>query len=56
MSNEELDKKWNEIIQEVFDKFIQENVGYEGDSGQPVCFGTGNDRPYCVFCDYRKSC
>ena len=56
MSNEELDKKWDEAQKENFNTFIRDNVGYKGESDQPSCFGTGDNRSYCPLCPYRRDC
>ena len=56
MNTEELEKKWEEAAKATFDAFIKDNVGYKGESDQPDCFGTGDDRKYCVACAYRSQC
>ena len=56
MPNDELEKKWNEIVQQAFHTFIQENVGYQEKSDQPVCYGTGDNKSYCQVCPFQKTC
>jgi hypothetical protein len=56
MDRKELDKKWNELLQEAFDRFIRENVGYKEGTPYPACYGTGDEKPQCVSCKYKNAC
>jgi hypothetical protein len=56
MNTEELEKKWEETAKAAFDAFIRDNIGYKSDSDQPTCFGTGDERKYCLPCPYKRTC
>jgi hypothetical protein len=56
MSDQDLEKKWKEMLQETFDKFIDENVGIPKRPGPPSCFGSGDDKEWCVLCNWKDSC
>ena len=56
MDQKELDRKWNEMLGETFDRFIRENVGYKEDSPYPACYGTGDAKSQCVVCSHKNSC
>lgn len=51
-----LDEKWDKTMDNIFKKFIKKNVGYSKDLNKPVCFGTGDDRPYCPYCYLKNEC
>ena len=57
MDQEILDQKWDEMAKATFNQFISDYVGTKDENeGKPDCFGTGNDRKYCVYCPYKPSC
>lgn len=55
MSDQDLEKKWKEMVQETFDKFIEKNFAGPKEA-PPSCYGTGDDKDWCIFCKYRDGC
>lgn len=55
MSDQDLEKKWKEMVQETFDKFIDENFGGTK-PGPPSCYGSGDGKDWCVFCEWKADC
>ena len=55
MGNEELQKKWNDLMKETFQRFVDENIGTD-DDGRPKCYGTGDGESWCQVCFYRPTC
>lgn len=51
----ELRKIWLTMLNETFDEFIKENIGYS-EAGPPICFGSGNNEPFCVGCQWQREC
>lgn len=58
MDQSELDAKWEAALTATFNTFIKDNIGYKEVDGQeaPECYGTGDDRSYCVRCDFQPTC
>ncbi len=56
MDQEELNRKWNELLEEAFDRFIRENVGIREGGIEPACYGTGDAKPQCIVCKFRGAC
>ncbi|MBN1782586.1 hypothetical protein JW948_15730 [bacterium] len=56
MDDKKLEEIWNGIMQEAFDKFIEENVGSGTDGIKPACFGSGDARDWCRYCAFKPTC
>ena len=57
MDEDKLKEIWTEMQKETFDAFIKENIGYSDTKGTlPKCFGSGDDRPWCMNCAIQISC
>jgi hypothetical protein len=68
MATKNLEKKWNEALDNAFQKFIKENVGLKeikkeevtkkvkGPSRGPACYGTGDGKSYCRTCRFYAAC
>jgi hypothetical protein len=58
MDFKKLEQMWEETLKEAFDSFIEENIGYKtGEEGeQPACYGTGDEKKFCLICPYVQSC
>lgn len=55
MSDQDLEKIWKEMLQETFDKFINEY--FPGPkAGPPSCYGSGADKEWCFGCNWRETC
>ena len=50
-----LDAVWQSMLEDTFDRFIEENIGYSED-GLPECHGSGDSVAWCSFCVNQESC
>ena len=55
MNDQDLEKKWKEMAKETFKRFVDENIGLDSEA-RPKCYGSGDDRSYCLFCEWQSSC
>jgi len=56
MDEKKLTEIWEQMTQETFNDFIKENVGYEAKGDKPACYGSGDDKPWCIRCNYQATC
>lgn len=56
MDQEELEKIWEEMMQETFNTFIEQHVGYEPKGDKPTCYGSGDNMHWCFQCNYKSTC
>ena len=56
MDEKELEKKWNAMMKQTFDRFVTENIGFKPAETTPECFGSGDARPWCKYCPYQSGC
>lgn len=53
----EYDKIWNERLDELWEKFAEEFLGYNPTTKElPLCHGTGDGHDVCDRCDYSSDC
>ena len=55
MDSANLDLKWKEMMNSVFESFVEMYTGVDAE-GRPACFGTGDGHVYCVHCPYDNVC
>jgi hypothetical protein len=57
-AEKEWNEKWNKEFSKLCDTFLKKNIGHQDSlkGVPPVCYGTGDGRPWCLNCQYKKTC
>jgi hypothetical protein len=56
------EKEWNQAWEKEFnalcEAFVKKNIGHQDGvkADPPVCYKTGDNRPWCLYCLYRSTC
>jgi len=56
MDKEALKKKWQQLQEEAFERFLKEDLGAVSESEPPVCYKSGNGDPWCSVCTFHPTC
>ena len=56
MDKGDLEKKWDELVKQTFDQFINEYIGRKEEQEPPKCYGSGNNQVFCQYCEWKPTC
>lgn len=50
-----LEERWKELVKETFEDFARTEIGLDSE-GRPACFGSGDNKEFCIWCDWQPYC
>ena len=57
MDPKELEKIWEEMVQELWVEFAKKYLEYDPETKKlPFCHGSGDDSSYCAYCGGKGDC